>query len=85
MMWVRLIGGIANGQVTKVDPDQVQHVAQERVPAAISRRVNLDGITVEIKRTRYTRRIVHTPQADIVFFADEGLSDYEALKSVLGP
>lgn len=86
MIWVRLIGGIANNQVVKVDPDQVQHIAQDRLPvASFSRSHSLGTMSAEVRRTAYTRRSVHTPRGDIIFFAAESLSDHEALQSVLGP
>ncbi|EJN14713.1 hypothetical protein PMI42_01686 [Bradyrhizobium sp. YR681] len=86
MIWVRLIGGIANGRVVKVDPDQVEHIAQERVPVAMAHRpTTLGSISSEVKRSRYTRREVRTPEGSVVFFADADLSDFAAINSVLGP
>jgi hypothetical protein len=85
MMWVRLIGGIDNGQVAKVDPDQVEHIAHKSVPMPLSRGISIGSMSSEIRRTRYTRREVHTPEGHIVFFADADISDHAALNSVLGP
>lgn len=85
MTWVRLIGGIANGKVQKVDPDQPTLVARETLPVSTRCGITTGRMSADVKQTLYTRRTVHTPHADITFFADEAMSDYEALYSVLGP
>jgi hypothetical protein len=85
MIWVRLIGGCANGKVAKVDPDQMQHIAEERRPVVFLRATSLNSPSVEVKRTVYTRREVRSEAGTIVYFADQAMSDYAALQSVLGP
>lgn len=84
MIWVRLIGGIANNQVVKVDPDQQEHMRQTSVPLA-RRGITIGSMSAEVKQTLYTRREVATERGPIVFFADKAMSDHEALYSVLGP
>lgn len=86
MIWVRLIGGQANGQVVKVEEDQVEHVMRENVPDAASyRRVGIAPMSFQSRQFRYTRREVRGHGWNITFFADDNLSDHEALQSVLGP
>lgn len=86
-IWVRLIGGSYNGQVVKVDEDQVEQVMRERVPmqAASYRNFGIEPQSMSVRQSRYTRRTVRTPENEIVYFALEAMSDHEALQSVLGP
>lgn len=87
MIWVRLIGGAHNGQVVKVDEDQVLQVMREYEPmrAVSQRRVGIMPQSTTVRQSIYTRRSVRTPGGEIVFFALENLSDHGALQSVLGP
>lgn len=87
-IWVRLIGGPSNGQVQKIDDDQSQIIMRERLPEPIvhsHRNFGLAGATATYKEARYTRREVRRPGGDITYFAEEKLSDHEALQLVLGP
>lgn len=86
-MWVRLVGGLGNGEVRKIDDDQVEVVFRAHVPApvAFNRVSSLAAASVDVKSTRYTRRTVRTPGGDVTFFAIETFSDFEALHHVLGP
>lgn len=88
-MWVRLIGGLHDGEVEKIDDDQVEVVKRKNFPPPATRAMNsvfgLGSATVEVKSTRYTRRIVKAQGGEIVFFAVEGFSDFDALNHVLGP
>lgn len=89
MIWVRLIGGLHDGEVKKVDADQVELVARRNMPLPAARAMNktfgIGDSTVTIAQTRYTRRVVRDANSEVVFFADAGLSDLEALQHVLGP
>lgn len=85
MIWVRLIGGVKNGQVVKVDDGQVEQWEQASFPLPRRGGVTIGSMSAEIKRTRYTRREVATPEGAITFFADADMSDFSALNSVLGP
>lgn len=88
-IWIRLIGGAGNGQVKKVDEDQVELFATRTVPlqgvTPFRQPFGLHGADAEIERSRYTRRVVTTPDGKIFYFALDSLSDLEALQSVLGP
>lgn len=84
-LWVRLIGGSHDGQVDKVDDDQVMLVKQRAVTLMQARMCRGSIAASQTESCRYTRRIVRAPEAEIVFFADEALSDTEALQHVLGP
>jgi len=85
-LWVRLIGGPHEGRVQKVDDDQAEVVLTDTVPVrAAHRNFGLAAASIEIKQTRYTRRVVSTPDGSIVYFARAELSDFEALRHVLGP
>lgn len=85
--WVRLIGGLNNDEVEKIDDDQVEVVKCKRFPPPATRAVGTFGLgsaTTEVKATRYTRREVRTPGGDVTYFAVEGFSDFDALNHVLG-
>lgn len=87
-IWVRLIGGPSNGQVQKIDDGQEQIVVSEKLSLALMRTHRNFGLapaSVELKVTNYTRRQVYTAGGVITFFAEEKLSDFEALQLVLGP
>ncbi|MDI1265000.1 MAG: hypothetical protein PS018_17255 [bacterium] len=87
-MWVRLVGGHANGQVKKIDDDQIEIVLRENLTPPTARAFSRGGLvaeTIEYKLTRYTRREIRTPGGTIHYFAIDGLSDFEALQHVLGP
>jgi hypothetical protein len=89
-MWVRLVGGLGNGEVRKVDDDQAEIIFRINVRTPMSVRAfnpsrSIVSDTVDVKMTRYTRRIVKTPGGDVTFFAVEAFSDFEALHHVLGP
>lgn len=88
-MWVRLVGGLGNGEVKKIDDDQGEVIWRTHVPApgdrAFRATYSLAADTIEMKKTRYTRRVVETPGGKITYFAVEGVSDFDALHHVLGP
>lgn len=88
-MWVRLVGGLGNGEVKKIDDDQVEIMLRKNFPPPATRAFNgtfgIGSDTVEVKITRYTRRVVKVPGGDVTFFAIEAFSDFEALQHVLGP
>lgn len=88
-MWVRLIGGLNDGEVEKIDDGQIEIVKRKNLPPPATRSFNrnfgLGAATVEVKATRYTRRVVKTSSEDVVYFAVEGFSDFDALNHVLGP
>lgn len=87
-LWVRLIGGPHEGRVQKIDDDQVEVVLMDTAPMpvrAAHRNFGLAAASFEITQTRYTRRVVSTPGGSIVYFARAELSDFEALRHVLGP
>jgi hypothetical protein len=85
-LWVRLIGGPNNGEVKKIDDDQVDLFTTKPVLPPISRSIqSLAPSSVEIVRAHYTRRVVRGDGGDVNYFALEALSDFEALQSVLGP
>jgi hypothetical protein len=88
-MWVRLIGGLNDGEVEKIDDDQVEVIKRKSFPGTATRVVHgTFGITphsCEVKSTRYTRRLINTSGGNITFFAVEGFSDFDALNHVLGP
>ena len=86
--WVRLIGGPNNGEVVKVDDDQpyLHKTETTPLPAVRSHRaLSLSSSVTSVVRTSYTRRTVRSSNGEIIFFALEGLTDFEALNQVLGP
>lgn len=87
--WIRLIGGLHDGEVEKIDDDQVEVVKRKKYPPPSARVMNhaygLESLTSEVKSTRYTRRVVRVQGDDITYFAVEGFSDFDALNHVLGP
>lgn len=87
MIWVCLIGGLHDGEVSKVDTDQVEIVMHRRVPppVAVSNAFGIGPSTTTVQPTRYTRRSVRVGKDEIVYFADTALSDLESLQHVLGP
>lgn len=88
-IWVRLIGGLHDGEVVKIDDDQVEIVLRRQVPMVVTHPHRVaHGISSNIARviyTHYTRRIVVTPGGSVTYFALESFSDFEALQHVLGP
>lgn len=88
-IWVSLIGGLHDGEVAKVDVDQVEIIKRKAVPPPVSRVFNggqgIMPATVEMKPTRYTRRSVTTTGGTVIFFAIDAFSDLEALQHALGP
>lgn len=87
-IWVRLIGGDHNGRVIKIDDDQLAIPMHEQLSLSYMRTHRNFGLapaSFELKITSYTRRTVKPPGGDIIFFAPEEMSDFEALQSVLGP
>lgn len=85
MIWVRLIGGVKNGQVVKVDSDQTEVRLSERIPMPVSPRLSLAASSATVSFSVYTGREVRTPGGVIFYFAEASLSDFAALQSVLGP
>lgn len=84
-VWVRLIGGLHDGEVVKVDDDQREAVRQKPMPIPAARLRSLATTTTQSSFTRYTRRSVSSPDGSVVYFALENLSDLEALQHALGP
>lgn len=88
MIPVRLIGGLHDNDIAKVDPDQVELVVRKNMPApatrAFNRNFGLAESTATVVTTRYTRRVVRTPEGEVVFFAFHEFSDLEALQHALG-
>jgi len=86
---VRLVAGLCDGKVEKIDDEQNMIVMRERVPApaaAVHRNFGIAGASSEYKQATYTRRVIGFGDGNkIVYFAPEGLSDFEALQTVLGP
>jgi len=86
---VRLIGGQHDGEVVKVDDDQVEIVKRRTFPGPATRAFNatygIGSDTAEVKSSRYTRREVRTPGGSVAYFAIEAFSDLEALQHALGP
>ena len=89
MIPVRLIGGLHDGEVVKVDRDQVELVMRRNMPTpsarAMAKTFGLAESTVTVATTRYTRRVVSYRSDELVYFALEDLSDFEALQHALGP
>jgi hypothetical protein len=88
MMWVRLIGGLHDGEVVRVDADQVETVMRKTTPPPSTRAFNsaysIAEMTVDVMATRYTRRSVRCSGDEVVYFAPEALSDLESLRHALG-
>jgi hypothetical protein len=86
MIAVRLIGGPLDGEVKKVDPGQAYLIAYKRTalpPITVPSGAPPSAV-VTVEPHRYTRRVVHCSGKQIVFYAPEALSDYEALQHALG-
>lgn len=87
MIWVRLIGGLHDGEVAKVDTDQREIVKRREVPAPLrfNRGTGLAAVSATVETARYTRRVAKAAEGEIVYFASDSLSDLESLQHVLGP
>jgi hypothetical protein len=86
MPWVKLIGGPHDGQVEKVDDDQVEVVKQQARPLGFGHRnFGLMPAEATIGYARYTRRELVRREETIIFFAHVALSDIDALKHALAP
>lgn len=88
-IWVRLIGGLNDCEVAKIDDDQVEVIKQKNFPPPATRAFNstfgIGAAAAEVKSTRYTRRVVKAEGGEVTYFAVEGFSDLDALNHVLGP
>lgn len=86
---VRLIGGDCDGEVVKVDEDQLEFFVSNRKPLLCARAgrgaLGITPTDFQLQHSRYTRRSVSTPGGVVEFFAFEALSDFGALQHVLGP
>lgn len=84
---VRLIGGISDGEVIKVDDDQIEIVRSKArpVPVISCRSHSIEAFNRVIDTSRYIRCFVRTPDGYLYYFALDTMSDLEALTHVLGP
>ena len=77
MTSIRLIGGPSAGEVHRVDDDQHGLSVHKRMTMPVAPRLSLAASTSTTTVTYYTRRRVCSSHGDIVFFAPEGMSDFE--------